>query len=75
MFQKRNWTFDTSGGKIMNDGRLNEIIKDTKKSYGPPNVEARLYFLEEFRRNYIHSGTFLSYPADLHFPMTLENGK
>ena len=28
-----------------------------------------------FRRNSVYSGTFLSYPAELHCPMPLENGK
>ena len=36
---------------------------------------ARLYFTEELRRNSIQSGTFLSYPAELRFPIPPENRK
>ena len=35
----------------------------------------RLYFPEEFRRNSVYSCTFISYPAELGFPMSPENGK
>ena len=36
---------------------------------------ARLYFPEKFRRNSGYSGTFLSYPAEIRYPMPPENGK
>ena len=35
----------------------------------------RLYFPEEFRRNSVYSGTFLSYPSELRYSIPLENGK
>ena len=38
-------------------------------------ISPRLYFPEEFRRNYVYSVTFLSYPAELRYPMSPENRK
>ena len=51
-----------------------------ENKYGMPHTTlrwmlARLYFLEEFWKNFKYFSNFLSYPAELCYPMPPENGK